>query len=80
MICFLCVGLISLSCVLFLLFFANSVCCGFFPLCCANLIVLQLVSIMLHKFYCVAAFFRCVAQIVLCYGSSPLCCSLYPLC
>ncbi len=60
MACFHCVVLISL-------------CCGLFPLCCANCIVLRLVSTVLWTFHCVVARFHCVVEI-------SLCCSLFPLC
>ncbi len=66
-----CIGIISLCCLLFLI----SLCCVLFPLCCADFVMLRLVSIVLCWFRYVASCFHCVVLISLCCVLFPLCCA-----
>ncbi len=69
-----------------------SLCCDLFLLCCANFVVLRLVSVVLSYFvvlrlvsivlfnFIVLCYFRCVVVILLCCGLFPLCCGDFVVC
>ncbi len=53
----------------------NLLCCGFFPLCCAKFVVLQLVSVV-FGFNCVATCFYSAVLVLLCCELFLLCCAI----
>ncbi len=64
MACFRCVVIILLCCGLFPLCCANLLCCGLFPLCCANLLCCGLFPLCCANFLCCGWFTLCCANFV----------------